>query len=200
MTTDETRRTTDEHGHDIIDPLYVAIVTVSSSRAAAAESDDPETLEDPGGDTVAACFEDEGHEVRERVLVRDDYAAIRTAVRRLVARREIDIVVTTGGTGVTADDVSPEATASLFERELPGFGELFRSLSWDEVGTRAMASRATAGIAVDTPVFTLPGSTNACQTACEKLIVPEAPHLAGLATSHRTEATDQSLEAFRSDE
>ncbi|KDE59625.1 molybdenum cofactor biosynthesis protein MoaB [Halostagnicola sp. A56] len=200
MPTDETRRTTDEHGHDIIDPLHVAIVTVSSSRATAADGDDPSAIEDPGGDTVAECFETDGHEVRERVLVRDDYAAIRTAVRRLVAKRDVDVVVTTGGTGVTADDVSPEATASLFERELPGFGELFRSLSWDEVGTRAMASRATAGIAVDTPVFTLPGSTNACRTACEKLIVPEVPHLAGLATSHRTDAADQSLEAFRSED
>ncbi|WP_076610038.1 MogA/MoaB family molybdenum cofactor biosynthesis protein [Natronorubrum thiooxidans] len=182
MTADrDDRRTTDDHGHDIINPLYVAIVTVSSSRAQAAE-DDPD---DPGGDTIQDCFEAEGHEVRERVLVRDDYASIRTAVRGLVARRDIDLVLTTGGTGVTADDVSPEATQSLFERDLPGFGELFRSLSWDEVGTRAMASRATAGIAVDTPVFCLPGSTNACQTACEKLIVPEAPHLAGLATRHQ---------------
>ncbi|ELY47693.1 MogA/MoaB family molybdenum cofactor biosynthesis protein [Natronorubrum sulfidifaciens] len=190
------RRTTDDHGHDIINPLYVAIVTVSSSRAQAAETDP----DDSGGDTIQACFEAEGHEVRERVLVRDDYSAIRTAVRGLVARREIDIVLTTGGTGVTADDVSPEATQSLFERELPGFGELFRSLSWDEVGTRAMASRATAGIAVDTPVFCLPGSTNACQTACEKLIVPEAPHLAGLATRHRQAGTDQSLSDYQSDE
>ncbi|ELY50625.1 MULTISPECIES: MogA/MoaB family molybdenum cofactor biosynthesis protein [Natronorubrum] len=197
MTVDrDDRRTTDDHGHDIINPLYVAIVTVSSSRAQAAE-DDPD---DPGGDTIQACFEAEGHEVHERVLVRDDYSAIRTAVRGLVARRDIDIVLTTGGTGVTADDVSPEATQSLFERELPGFGELFRSLSWDEVGTRAMASRATAGIAVDTPVFCLPGSTNACQTACEKLIVPEAPHLAGLATRHRQAGTDQSLSDYQSDE
>ena len=189
--TDE-RRSTDEHGHDVIDPLYVAIVTVSSSRAAAEEAEP----DDPGGDTIADCFEAEGHEIRERVLVRDDYATIRTAVRGLVARRDVDVVVTTGGTGVTADDVSPEATASLFERELPGFGELFRSLSWEEVGTRAMASRATAGIAVDTPVFTLPGSTNACRTAGEKLIVPEAPHLAGLATEHRVGTTDRSLSAY----
>ncbi|TYL39956.1 molybdenum cofactor biosynthesis protein MoaB [Natronococcus pandeyae] len=188
MTADRAdRRSTDDHGHDIIDPLYVGIVTVSSSRAAEADPDDP------GGDTVQECFESEGHEVQERVLVRDDYSSIRTAVRGLVARQDIDIVCTTGGTGVTADDVSPEATSSLFERELPGFGELFRSLSWDEVGTRAMASRATAGIAVDTPVFCLPGSTSACQTACEQLIVPEAPHLAGLATRHRAGATDQTL-------
>ncbi|RZH69245.1 MogA/MoaB family molybdenum cofactor biosynthesis protein [Natrinema altunense] len=188
MTSDtDDRRSTDDHGHDIIDPLYVGIVTVSSSRAG---DEDPD---DPGGDTVRDCFEAAGHEVRERLLVRDDYSAIRTAVRGLVARRDIDVVCTTGGTGVTADDVSPEAVSSLFERELPGFGELFRSLSWDEVGTRAMASRATAGIAVETPVFCLPGSQSACETACEELIVPETPHLAGLATRHRTDGTDQSL-------
>ncbi|ELY56622.1 MogA/MoaB family molybdenum cofactor biosynthesis protein [Natronolimnohabitans innermongolicus] len=196
MTSDrDDRRSTDDHGHDIIEPLYVAIVTVSSSRAQADEADP----DDPGGDTIQECFEAEGHEIRERLLVRDDYSAIRTAVRGLVARRDVDVVVTTGGTGVTADDVSPEATSSLFERELPGFGELFRSLSWDEIGTRAMASRATAGIAVDTPVFCLPGSTGACETACEELIVPEAPHLAGLATRHRTGTTDQSLSAYQGD-
>jgi molybdopterin adenylyltransferase len=190
MTSDRAdRRSTDHHGHDVIDPLYVGIVTVSSSRAAEADADP----DDPGGDTIEECFEADGHEVRERVLVRDDFSAIRTAVRGLVARRDIDVVCTTGGTGVTADDVSPEATSSLFERELPGFGELFRSLSWDEVGTRAIASRATAGIAVETPVFCLPGSTNACRTACEKLIVPEAPHLAGLATRHDAGVTDQTL-------
>lgn len=186
------RRSTDDHGHDLIDPLYVGIVTVSSSRAAADEADP----DDPGGDTIQECFEAEGHEVRERLLVRDDYSAIRTAVRGLVARRDIDVVVTTGGTGVTADDVSPDATSSLFERDLPGFGERFRALSWDEIGTRTIASRATAGIAVDTPVFTIPGSTGACQTACEKLIVPETPHLAGLATSHRADVTDQSLAEY----
>lgn len=187
------RRSTDHHGHDVIDPLFVGIVTVSSSRAAAGDPDDP------GGDTIQECFEAEGHEIQERVLVRDDYSSIRTAVRGLVARRDIDVVLTTGGTGVTADDVSPDAASSLFERELPGFGELFRSLSWDEVGTRAMASRATAGIAVDTPVFCLPGSTNACQTACEQLIVPEAPHLAGLATRHQRDGTDRSLSEYQSE-
>ncbi len=196
MATEDTndRRSTDDHGHDVIDPLYVAIVTVSSSRAQEADPDDP------GGDTIEEIFETHGHEVRVRELVRDDYATIRTTVRSLVARRDVDVVVTTGGTGVTADDVSPEATSALFERELPGFGELFRSLSWEEVGTRAMASRATAGIAVDTPVFCLPGSKSACRTACEELIVPEAPHLAGLATSHRADVTDQSLSQYESDE
>ncbi|WP_312910370.1 MogA/MoaB family molybdenum cofactor biosynthesis protein [Natronosalvus caseinilyticus] len=192
MSTPADRRTTDDDGHDVIDPLHVGIVTVSSSRAA---SDDPDP-DDPGGDTIQECFEAEGHEVRARELVRDDYAAIRTAVRSLVVQPGIDVVLTTGGTGVTADDVSPDAASALFERDLPGFGELFRSLSWDEVGTRAMASRATAGIAADTPVFCLPGSTNACRTACEQLIVPEAPHLAGLATKHRAGTDTQMLADF----
>ena len=192
--TDHSRRSTDDHGHDVIDPLYVGIVTVSSSRAA--EAGDGTEPDDPGGDTIQDCFEVEDHEIRERLLVRDDYASIRSAVRGLVARRDIDVVITTGGTGVTADDVSPEATSALFERELPGFGELFRMLSWEEVGTRALASRATAGIASDTPVFCLPGSTNACRTACEQLIVPEAPHLAGLATKHRTNLEEATLSAY----
>ena len=193
------RRTTDDHGHDLIDPLYVAIVTVSSSRRRAA-SEGATEIDDPGGDTIQECFEADGHEVHERVLVRDDFAAIRGAVRNLVGDPRIDVVVTTGGTGVTADDVSPEATASLFERELPGFGELFRMLSWEEVGTRAMASRATAGIAADTPVFCLPGSKNACRTACEQLIVPEAPHLAGLATAHRVDVDEPTLSAYEGSE
>ena len=192
--TGDSRRTTDEHGHDVIDPLYVGIVTVSTSRAAAAR--DGEQPADPGGDTIANCFTDEGHEVVERTLVRDDFATIRSAIRELIAQREIDVVVTTGGTGVTADDVTPDAAASLFERDLPGFGELFRMLSWEEVGTRAMASRAIAGIAADTPVFCLPGSQNACRTACEKLIVPEAPHLAGLATAHRADVEEATLAAW----
>ncbi|MFW6265864.1 MAG: MogA/MoaB family molybdenum cofactor biosynthesis protein [Halanaeroarchaeum sp.] len=192
----EDRRTTDDHGHDLLDPVHAAVVTVSTSRAEAVADDPDADPEDPGGDTVQDCFEADGHRVVERLLVRDDYAAIRTAVRGLVARRDVDVVVTTGGTGVTADDVSPDAVSSLFERDLPGFGELFRLLSWEEVGTRAMASRATAGIAVDTPIFCLPGSSSACRTACEELIVPEVPHLAGLATKHRAAAEAVTLDAY----
>src|SRR6056297_2691627 len=108
--TQSERRTTGDHGHDVVAPLYVAIVTVSSSRGAQRSVSD-DKIDDPGGDTVAACFEDDGHEVRERVLVRDDFAAIRSAVRGLVTRRAIDVVVTTGGTSVSADDVTPEAVS-----------------------------------------------------------------------------------------
>ena len=170
------RRGTDEDGHDVVDPLYVAIVTVSSTR-------DPTT--DPGGDLAAELVSEAGGQVTARELVRDDFAAIRGTVDRLADRDDIDCVVTTGGTGMTMDDVTPVACEGLFEREIPGFGELFRMLSFEEIGHRAMASRATAGVVSGTPVFCLPGSTGAVRTALTELVLPEAPHLAGLATRHR---------------
>ena len=171
------RRRTDDHDHDVIDPLYVAIVTVSSTRG----SDD-----DPGGDTAADLVHEAGGRVTERTYVRDEYADIRGAVTDLARRDDIDCIVTTGGTGVTLDDVTPEACASIFDRSIPGFGELFRYVSYTEIGTRAMASRATAGIVGGVPVFCLPGSTNAVRTAMTTLVMPEAPHLAGMATRHRS--------------
>jgi len=174
------RRTTDEDGHDCVDPLGVAIVTVSSSRGTATEADPT----DPGGDAVANTLVDAGHVVTSRRTVPDDYVRIKTTVSECLDRSDVDLVVTTGGTGVTVDDISPDAVSELFDRELPGFGEAFRRLSWEEVGTRVVATRATAGIARDVPVFVLPGSVNAVELATAEIIVEEAPHLAGLATRH----------------
>ena len=172
----EARRTVDDDGHDLVDPLYVAIVTVSSSR-------DPDS--DPGGDAAADLVREAGSEVTARTLVRDDLAAIRGTVDRLAGRDDIDCIVTTGGTGMTMDDVTPEACEGLFERDIPGFGELFRVISYEEIGHRSMASRAVAGVTAGVPVFCLPGSRAAVETALTELVLPEAPHLAGLATRHR---------------
>ncbi len=170
------RRTTDEDGHDLIEPLYVGIVTVSSSRDAST---------DPGGDLAEQLVTDAGDEVTAREVVSDDYSAIQSVVGSLIRDPHVDCIVTTGGTGVTIDDVTPTACKALFDRELPGFGELFRMISYDIIGHRAMASRATGGIAGDTPIFCLPGSTGAVEDGLTELILPEAPHLRGLATRHR---------------
>lgn len=170
------RRALDEDEHDIVDPLYVGIVTVSSSR-------DPDA--DPGGDLAAELVSDAGGRVTARELVSDEYAAIQRVVSTLAYEESVDCIVTTGGTGVTLDDVTPTACAALFDRDIPGFGELFRSISYDIIGHRAMASRATAGLIHDTPVFCLPGSTGAVTDGLTELILPEAPHLRGLATRHR---------------
>ena len=170
------RRGSDDDGHDVIDPLHFGVVTVSSSRGV--ESD-------PGGDAAAELIEDDGGTVTVREYRSDDFAAIRGTVDRLAGRDDVDCVVATGGTGMTMDDVTPAACEGLFEREIPGFGELFRSISYEEIGHRAMASRATAGVVSGTVVFCLPGSRAAVRTAMSELVLPEAPHLAGLATRHR---------------
>lgn len=182
----EHRRTTDGDGHDCIDPLGVAIVTVSSSRAPLADRAPP----DPSGDTIASILIEAGHVVTHRRVVPDDYTQIRTAVSKCLDRPDVDIIVTTGGTGVTVDDVTPEAVGALFDRQLPGFGEAFRRLSWEQVGTRVVSTRATAGIARSVAVFVLPGSEPAVRLATAEIISEEAPHLAGLATRHIAGETD----------
>lgn len=173
------RRGLDADEHDIVDPLYVGVVTVSSSR---------DQTDDPGGDLAVELIEDAGAQVTQRRLVADDYAAIQRTVSALAHDETVDCIVTTGGTGVTLDDVTPTACSALFDREIPGFGELFRAISYDIIGHRAMASRATGGLINDTPVFCLPGSTGAVKDGLTELILPEAPHLRGLATRHRFES------------
>lgn len=160
---------TDHHAHDESD-VAVGIVTVSSSRSL----DD-----DPGGDAIAAACTEAGHDVVTRRLAEDDPIAIVDAVTETMGERA-DVVITTGGTGLTEDDVTPDAVSALFDREIPGFGELFRWRSYEEVGPMAMASRATAGVVGDRIVFCLPGSENAARTGAAQLIAPAVDHLLGL--------------------
>lgn len=171
----------DHHHHDI-DQLGAAVVTVSSSRS---------LDEDPAGDALGSAFEDAGHEVVHRELIGDDFDRIQGTVNHLVSREDTDVVVTTGGTGVTPDDLTVEAVEPLFEKALPGFGELFRRRSEEEIGTRVVGTRAAAGIADGVPVFCLPGSKNAASLGGE-IIVAEASHLAGLARRHRDDEAEES--------
>jgi len=162
----------DHHAGDL-DALGVAVVTVSSSR----------TLEnDPAGDAVAGAFEADGHRIHARELVHDDYDAVQRAVDDAVDNAAVDCVLTVGGTGVTPDDVTVDAVGPLLDKELPGFGELFRRRSHEAIGVRAVASRATAGVADGDVVVCLPGSENAARLG-SAIAVEVAPHLAGLARS-----------------
>ncbi|MDB2236914.1 molybdenum cofactor biosynthesis protein B [Halorubrum ezzemoulense] len=172
----------DHHHHHDAESVAVAVVTVSSSRSAD---------EDPAGDYVAAAFEEAGHEVAVRELIPDDYDSVQGTVDRLARRKDTDAVVTTGGTGVTPDDVTPEAVRGLFAKRLPGFGELFRRLSHEVVGTRTIGSRATAGVVSATPVFCLPGSENAVQLGVDEIILAEVGHLVGLAGRGLNEEGDE---------
>jgi molybdenum cofactor biosynthesis protein B len=170
----------DHHHHDISE-LSFAVLTVSSSRG---------TGEDTAGDAIIEAVEDAGHTVSVREIVNDEYDTVQDTIDRFANRGDTDCVITTGGTGVTPDDVTVEAAKPIFDKQLPGFGELFRSLSREEIGTRVVGTRATAGIADGAPVFCLPGSENAVRLGTEAIVLEEAPHLAGLARRGEDEETD----------
>jgi molybdenum cofactor biosynthesis protein B len=161
----------DTHHADDATAVGVAVVTVSSTR----------TLdEDASGDAIVAALEDAGHEISTRELVQDDFDGVQATVAQLTKRDDVDVVVTTGGTGVSPDDVTPEAVEPLFDKHLPGFGEAFRRRSMDEVGPIGMVSRATAGTTNGTVVAVLPGSESAARTGVS-LLEPVLGHLVGLA-------------------
>jgi molybdenum cofactor biosynthesis protein B len=145
-------------------PLHIAVLTISDTRTEATDKSGAYLIEQIGK---------AGHELHERVIVGDDVYAIRARVSQWIAARDVDVVVTTGGTGVTGRDGTPEAVAVLLDKELAGFGELFRSLSFAEIGTSALQSRCLAGVANRTYIFCLPGSTHACKTGWEKIIAPQ---------------------------
>lgn len=144
------------------------VLTISDTRLAS---------DDKSGDAIASLLDAAGHSVTGRKIVKDDARAIRDAVSYAAKSGSNDAVIATGGTGISLRDVTPDALAPLFERTLDGFGELFRMLSYAEVGSASLMSRATAGVIGRTIVFALPGSENAVRLAMEKLIIPEIGHL-----------------------
>ena len=150
--------------------LGVLVLTVSDTRSAS---------DDTSGKLIAERLEAAGHGVVERAIVKDDRDAIRSAVLRGIARPDTDVVIATGGTGVSPRDSTPEAVEPLLDKVLHGFGELFRALSFQEIGAAAFLSRALAGTAQRTAVFVMPGSSAAVRLAMDRLILPELAHLVG---------------------
>ena len=141
--------------------LNIAVLTVSDTR----------TIEtDKSGDYLISEIECSGHFMSDRVIVIDDIYKIRAVLSQWIADENIHSVIITGGTGFFGRDSTPEAVAPLFDKTMPGFGELFRSVSYDEIGSSTIQSRATAGLANNTVIFCLPGSTGACKTAWNKII------------------------------
>ena len=142
-------------------PMSLCVLTVSDTR----------TMEnDTSGDWLCNALAEAGHRLHERAISRDDRYALRAIVSRWIVDGSVDGVIVTGGTGFTGRDSTPEALLPLLDKEMPGFGELFRALSFEEIGTSTLQSRAFAGLANATFVFALPGSTSACRTAWEKII------------------------------
>ena len=143
-------------------PVHIAVLTVSDTRGPA---------DDRSGDALADRIRAAGHVVAERKIVKDELAAITAQLRAWIADPRIDVVISTGGTGVTGRDVTPEAFHAVYEKEIVGFGELFRWLSYQKIKTSTIQSRATAGVAGGTYLFALPGSPGAVKDAWDDIIV-----------------------------
>jgi molybdenum cofactor biosynthesis protein B len=145
-------------------PLRVAVITISDSRT-------PEN--DTSGDYLADSLQEAGHQVSHRKIVKDDKYVLRAEFSTLIANEDIDIIVSTGSTGLTGRDIAPEALEPLFDKVIEGFGELFRSASIPDIGAATIQSRAFAGLANATVIFCIPGSPGACRTGWEEVIRPQ---------------------------
>jgi molybdenum cofactor biosynthesis protein B len=142
-------------------PVHIAVLTVSDSRTEA---------NDTSGRTLVELIQRDGHKVVDRAIVTDDVGAITARLKAWIADPGVEVVISTGGTGVTGRDVTPEAFESLFEKKIDGFGEMFRWLSWQKIATSTMQSRATGGVAGGTYLFALPGSPGACRDGWEDIL------------------------------
>lgn len=145
-------------------PLRIAVLTISDTR-----NEDT----DKSGALLVKSLRDAGHHCADKRIVRDDIYAIREALSIWIAQSDLDVVMTTGGTGVTGRDGTPEAVRPLLDKEIEGFGEMFRTLSYEEIKTSTLQSRALAGVANATYIFCLPGSSGACKTAWQRLIIDQ---------------------------
>jgi molybdenum cofactor biosynthesis protein B len=145
-------------------PLSIAVVTVSDSRTEA---------NDTSGDYLRDEALAAGHQVVEKAICRDDIYQLRALFSRWISDADVRVIISTGGTGITGRDSTPEAVLPLFDKTIDGFGELFRQISFDEIGASTVQSRAIAGIANGTLVFCLPGSSGACRTAWEGILKPQ---------------------------
>jgi len=163
-------RSVSEREHKASAPSIVRcfVITVSDTRT---------TDNDVSGDTIVDLLESAGHIVSGRTIVKDDPEAVRGTITRQIANPDVQVIITTGGTGITSRDSTFEAIAGLLQKRLDGFGELFRMLSYGQIGPAAMMSRACAGLVAGRIVVSLPGSEEAVRLALEKLVVPELGHL-----------------------
>ena len=159
---------THEHKKHAPRKVTLGIITVSTTRALA---------DDASGNWISEQARKQGHDVVYHQVITDDAALIAATLREVIQNPRPQVILTNGGTGITRTDVTIEAVNPLLSKILTGFGPLFAKLSFDEIGSAAYLSRATAGVIQDTVVFCLPGSLNACKLACRELIFPELGHL-----------------------
>jgi len=161
----------------------VFILTCSTSKAEEKRKGLP--VEDPSGDIIERLMREAGHRITGRALIPDKIELLRTTVRKAL-KSDAEAIIITGGTGIAPSDVTIEGITPILEKELPGFGELFRKISYDTIGSAAMMTRATAGVVRGKAIFCLPGSPDGVTTAVSKLIIPELGHVLSIARQGKT--------------
>jgi molybdenum cofactor biosynthesis protein B len=167
--------TSRKHKADAPKQLKFAVFVCSTSRYQQLQKE--EEIDDVSGDAIMALLSDAGHIVLSKKIIADDKRMIEEAVKSVLNSAELDAAIFCGGTGITPKDVTIEAVSPFLEKTLPGFGELFRRLSYDKVGSAAVMSRAVAGVARGKALFCIPGSPDAVRVSVEMLILPEVPHI-----------------------
>ena len=158
----------EDHIQQAKDAVTCAILTISDTRTEA---------DDKSGKIIQELLQEAGHQIGFYQVVKDEAPQIREQITQIATEGKCQVILTNGGTGIAARDTTYEAVTSLLEKGLDGFGEIFRFLSWEDIGSGAMLSRAVAGVYKDTMIFCMPGSSGAVRLAMEKLIVPELSHL-----------------------
>jgi len=168
-------KTAERHKAKAPKHLSFAVIICSTSRYM--EFSETGRLNDPSGDLIVKTLRENGHRVTMRRIVSDDKTQIQHALMRALKSRKTDAIIISGGTGISPRDVTIEAVQPLMDKEIPGFGELFRALSYEEIGSAALLTRALAGLADGKVIFCLPGSPQSVSLALKKLIIPEAGHI-----------------------
>lgn len=168
-------KTSKMHKEEAPKCLNFGVVTISTSRFR--ESKSGKHVEDESGDLIVETLKNHGHTIAERQLVSDDKTMIEQTIQKMLKSPKIDAIITCGGTGINPSDVTIETVQPILEKTLPGFGEIFRQMSYIEIGSAAVMTRTIAGTAKGKAIFTLPGSPNAAKLCLEKLILPESGHI-----------------------
>lgn len=167
--------TTSKHKAEAPKSINFAVIICSTSRYK--EYTETGRLNDPTGDLIVQVLRDNGHKVTVRKIVTDKKEEIQKIVLRTLKSRKVDAIITSGGTGISPRDVTIEAVQSLLEKDLPGFGEIFRALSYREIGSASILTRALAGVSNGKAIFCLPGSPHSVSLALKEIILPEVGHI-----------------------
>jgi molybdenum cofactor biosynthesis protein B len=166
-------------------PKVASVFVITCSTSKAHQKEKGMKVDDPSGDAIEKLIRHAGHHIAGRTLIPDRAGLLRTTIRKAL-RSDVDAIIITGGTGIAPSDVTVEAVAPILEKLMPGFGELFRKISYENIGSAAMMSRAIAGVVKGKAVFCLPGSPDGVTTAVSKLIIPELGHVLSIARQGKT--------------